>query len=145
MVKESPRHTNFAPGDSMELVAVVTVLALLEYIVFAMLVGRARGKYGVKAPAVTGHEVFERYFRVQQNTLELLVVFLPSLWLFASYVSAGWAALLGAVYLVGRVFYLRGYVADPAKREIGFALSFLPIVALVFGALVGVLIPLARG
>ena len=129
----------------MHFVALVGLLALLQYLVFGMLVGRARGKYGVKAPAVTGHEVFERYFRVQQNTLELLVVFLPSLWLFASYVSAGWAALLGAVYLVGRVLYLRGYVADPSKREIGFALSFLPIIVLVIGALVGVLVPLARG
>jgi uncharacterized membrane protein YecN with MAPEG domain len=129
----------------MHFVALVGLLALLQYLVFGTLVGRARGKYGVKAPAVTGHEVFERYFRVQQNTLELLVVFLPSLWLFASYVSAGWGAALGAVYLVGRVLYLRGYVADPSKREIGFALSFLPIIALVIGALVGVLIPLARG
>jgi uncharacterized MAPEG superfamily protein len=129
----------------MHFVALVGLLALLQYLVFGALVGRARGKYGVRAPAVTGHEVFERYFRVQQNTLELLVAFLPSLWLFASYVSAGWAALLGATYLVGRVLYLRSYVADPAKREIGFALSFLPIIALVVGALVGVLVPLARG
>ena len=129
----------------MHLVALVGLLALLQYMVFAMLVGRARGKYGVKAPAVTGHEVFERYFRVQQNTLELLVVFLPALWLFALYVSATWAAVLGAAYLVGRVLYLRGYVADPSKREIGFGLSFLPVLALVIGALVGVLVPLARG
>lgn len=129
----------------MHLVALVGLLALLQYLVFGMLVGRARGKYGVKAPAITGHEVFERYFRVQQNTLELLVVFLPALWLFALYVSATWAAILGATYLVGRVLYLRSYVADPAKREIGFGLSFLPIVALVIGALIGVLLPLARG
>jgi uncharacterized membrane protein YecN with MAPEG domain len=129
----------------MHFVALVGLLALLQYLVFGMLVGRARGKYGVKAPAVTGHEVFERYFRVQQNTLELLVVFLPALWLFALYVSATWAAILGAVYLVGRVLYLRGYVADPSKREIGFGMSFLPILVLVIGALIGVLLPLARG
>jgi uncharacterized membrane protein YecN with MAPEG domain len=129
----------------MHFVALVGMLALLQYLVFGMLVGRARGKYGVKAPAVTGHEVFERYFRVQQNTLELLVVFLPALWLFALYVSATWAAILGAVYLVGRVLYLRGYVADPSKREIGFGMSFLPILVLVIGALIGVLLPLARG
>jgi uncharacterized membrane protein YecN with MAPEG domain len=129
----------------MHFVALVGLLALLQYLVFGMLVGRARGKYGVKAPAVAGHEIFDRYFRVQQNTLELLVVFLPALWLFALYVSATWAAVLGAVYLVGRVLYLRGYVADPSKREIGFGLSFLPILVLVIGALVGVLVPLARG
>jgi uncharacterized membrane protein YecN with MAPEG domain len=129
----------------MHFVALVGLLALLQYLVFGMLVGRARGKYGVKAPAVTGHEVFERYFRVQQNTLELLVVLLPALWLFALYVSATWAAILGAVYLVGRVLYLRGYVSDPSKREIGFGMSFLPILVLVIGALIGVLLPLARG
>ena len=129
----------------MHYVALVGLLALLQYLVFGMLVGRARVKYGVKAPAVTGHEVFERHFRVQQNTLELLVVFLPALWLFALYASAGWAAILGVTYLVGRVMYFRGYVADPAKREIGFGLSFLPILGLVIGALIGVLLPLARG
>lgn len=129
----------------MHFVALVGLLALLQYLVFGALVGRARGKYGVKAPAVTGHEVFERYFRVQQNTLELLVAFLPALWLFALYVSATWAVVLGAVYLVGRVLFLRGYVADPSKREIGFGLSFLPILVLVVGALIGVLVPLARG
>ena len=121
----------------MELVAFVTVLALLEYVVFAMLVGRARGQYGVKAPAVTGHEIFERYFRVQQNTLELLVAFVPGVWLFGAYVSPNWAAGLGLVYLVGRILYLRGYVADPAKREIGFGLSVLPLFVLLLGALWG--------
>jgi len=123
----------------MEIVAVVALLALLEYIVFAALVGRARGLYQVAAPAVTGHPVFERYFRVQQNTLELLVVFLPSLWLFGHYLSPTWAALLGAVFLLGRVLYLRGYVADPKRREIGFGLSVLPILVLLLGGLWGAL------
>lgn len=120
----------------MDLVALVLALALLQYIVFAVLVGRARGTYGVKAPAVTGHEVFERYFRVQQNTLELLVIFVPALWLFGQYVSAIWASILGAVYLVGRVLYLKSYVADPAKRGAGFGLSMLPIMAMVIGVLI---------
>jgi hypothetical protein len=122
----------------MEYVALVTVLALLQYLGFGAAVGRARGRFGVKAPAVTGHEVFERYFRVQQNTLELLVVLLPALWLFAQYVDATWAAVLGAVYLVGRQVYFTGYVRDPARRELGFGLTALPIVALLLGALVGI-------
>ena len=121
----------------MEPVAVVIVLALLQYVAFGMLVGWARGKYGVKAPAVTGHETFDRYFRVHQNTLELLVVFVPAIWLFGIYVDPTWAALLGLVYLVARVLYLRGYVADPAKREVGFALSVLPVFVLLVGALWG--------
>jgi glutathione S-transferase len=121
----------------MEFVAVVIVLALLEYVVFGMLVGRARGVYGVKAPAVSGHEIFDRYFRVHQNTLELLVVFVPGMWLFGLYVDPTWAALLGLVYVVARILYLRGYVRDPAKREAGFAMSVLPILVLLVGALWG--------
>jgi len=121
----------------MEPVAVVIVLALIEYVVFGMLVGRARGIYHVKAPAVAGHEVFERWFRVHQNTLELLVVFVPSIWLFGQYVDPTWAAVLGFVYIVARILYLLGYVSDPAKREIGFALSVLPIMVLLVGALWG--------
>jgi uncharacterized membrane protein YecN with MAPEG domain len=121
----------------MEPVAIVILIALLQYVAFAALVGRARGKYGVKAPAVHGHEVFERYFRVHYNTLELIVVFVPAMWLFGSYVSPTWAAVLGLVYVVGRVAYLVGYVADPAKREIGFGLSVLPILVLLVGGLWG--------
>jgi uncharacterized membrane protein YecN with MAPEG domain len=121
----------------MEPVATVIVVALLEYVVFGALVGRARGLYGVKAPAVSGHEIFERYFRVHQNTLELLVSFVPAMWLFGLYVSPAWAAWLGLLYVAGRVVYLLGYVRDPAKREMGFALSVLPIVVLLVGALWG--------
>jgi glutathione S-transferase len=121
----------------MEPVAIVIVLALVQYVAFGMLVAWARGKYGVKAPAVTGHEVFDRYFRVHQNTLELLVVFVPAIWLFGLYVDPTWAALLGLVYVVARVLYLRGYVADPAKREVGFTLSILPVFLLLAGALWG--------
>jgi glutathione S-transferase len=129
----------------MEFVAIVAVLALLQYVWFAVLVGRARGKFGVNGPAVTGHPVFERYFRVQMNTLELLIALLPGLWLFAHYVSPTWAAVLGAVYLVGRFVYLQSYVADPAKRGAGFGLSMFPILGLLLGALVGAGLALLRG
>ena len=122
----------------MEYVAMVILLALVEYAAFGGLVGRARGKYGVHAPAVSGHPVFERYFRVQQNTLEQLVMFVPAIWLFGTYVNATWAALLGLVFVVARVLYLVGYVKDPAKREVGFALSSISVVALLLGALWGV-------
>ena len=121
----------------MEPVAAVIVIALLEYVVFGALVGRARGLYGVKAPAVSGHEIFERYFRVHQNTMELLVAFVPAAWLFGLYVSPAWAAGLGLVFVVGRIVYLLGYVKDPARREIGFGLSVLPIVVMLVGVLWG--------
>lgn len=121
----------------MAFVAIVAMLAVIEFMVFSMLVGRARGTYGVEAPATSGHEVFDRYFRVQQNTLEQLIVFLPGLWVFGNYVSPRWAALIGIIFILGRIVYLRGYVKDPASRSIGFILSFLPTVILVVGGLIG--------
>ena len=124
----------------MALVAAVILLALIEFLVFGLLVGRARVRCNVVAPATTGHPVFERYFRVQQNTLEQLVVFVPSMWFFGLYVSAVWAAGLGVLFVIGRAVYLKGYVADPKKRGAGFGLSFLPNVILAGGALVGAIL-----
>ncbi len=124
----------------MVLVEIVTVLALLQFVVFGALVGRARGKYGISAPAVSGHEMFERYYRVQINTLELLVVFVPSLWLAARYWSPLVVAAIGAIYLVGRVLYFRAYVSEPAKRGIGFVMSLGPAVLLLLATLVGAVI-----
>ncbi len=121
----------------MAYVDIVTALALLQYLVFGFRVGRARGRYGVKAPAVTGNEVFERHFRVQQNTLEQLIVLVPGLYLFSHYLNPWIAAALGLVYLVGRELFAASYVKDPAKREIGFGLSFLPSVILILGGLIG--------
>jgi len=121
----------------MEIVAAAIMLAVIEYIGFAMLVGYARGRYGVAAPAVAGHPEFERYFRVQQNTLEMLVPLVPSAWLFGLYVSAGWGALLVGVFVVGRAWYAAAYIRDPQRRGPGFGLSFLPLVILAIGALAG--------
>jgi uncharacterized MAPEG superfamily protein len=86
---------------------------------------------------MSGHEIFNRYFRVQMNTLELLVLFLPALWLASLYTAPLWTGLLGALYLVGRVLYLTLYVADPRKRGPGFGLSLLPILVLLLLALIG--------
>lgn len=123
----------------MALVALTILLALLEFMVLGGMVGYARNKYGVKAPATSGHEMFERHFRVHYNTLEQLIVFIPSVWLFGTYVSELWAAILGAVFVVSRVLYAFGYVADPKKREIGSVLTFVANGPLVLGALYGVL------
>jgi uncharacterized MAPEG superfamily protein len=126
----------------MEYVAIVATLALAELVWFGVLAGQARSKYGVQAPAVTGHPIFERYFRVQQNTLEQIVPFLPALFLFGRYVSAPIAAALGAIWLVGRVVYLRAYVADPARRGLGFGLTAIPTLVLIVGALIGAIVAL---
>src|SRR5208282_90468 len=130
-------------GTSMAYIDIVTALALLQFVVFGFKVGGARGKYGVKAPAITGNDIFERYFRVQQNTLEQLIVFIPGLYLFSRYFNPLWAAGLGVVYLVGRQVYSASYVKDPAKRGPGFGLTFLPAVILMLGGLIGAIMHLA--
>lgn len=121
----------------MDKIALVTGLLLLQYFVFMMLVGAARGKSGVQAPAVTGDPVFERTLRVQQNTLEQLLIVLPSLWLFATYFGETIAAGLGLVFFVGRVVYYRGYVAEPGKRGMGFGIGFLATIVLLIGSIAG--------
>ncbi len=128
----------------MALVELVTVLALLQFLYFGILVSRARERLGVKAPAITGNEVFERYVRVQMNTLELLILLLPALWIATAYLAAYWLALLGLVYLVGRFIYLRAYVAEPSRRSLGFALSALPILVLLAIDLIGCVMRLLR-
>ncbi len=119
----------------MAWVLIVIVLALFQFTFFGVAVSRARGRFQVQAPATTGNEVFERYFRVQMNTLEQLLVFLPAIWLFAQFVSPRWAAALGAVYLAGRQIYFFSYVKDPRGRSLGFALSSFPSLIMLGGVL----------
>lgn len=122
----------------MHLVELIALLAVVQYLFFGAMVGRARGRYGVKAPAVTGHEGFERAYRVQMNTLELMVALLPSLFVAARFWPSSWVAGIGAVYLLGRFIYWRAYIGNPASRSLGFLLSMLPVIALLLMALAGV-------
>ena len=129
----------------MAWIHLVALLVLVQYLLFGALVGRARGKYGVHAPATTGNEVFERYYRVQMNTLELMVVLLPAMWIAAAYWDPRWVAAAGAVYLIGRMVYLRAYTHDPASRALGFMLSVAPISVLLVAALIGAALRLVNG
>ncbi|HMN20856.1 MAG TPA: MAPEG family protein [Ottowia sp.] len=123
----------------MNWIHLVAVLALLEYLAFTVLTGRARVKYKIRAPATSGHEMFERAYRVQMNTLEQLVVFLPVLFLAGRYWPPAVVAGVGAVFLLGRVLYRHQYVKDPASRAPGFILTLLPNAALLLAALLGAL------
>lgn len=129
----------------MPLVEITIAVALLQLIYFSMRVGAARHKYNVSAPAISGNEIFERHYRVQMNTVELIVIFVPAIWLFGRHISPLWAAALGAVYIVGRFLYERSYVADPKKRSLGFGLSFVPIIILLLGGLGGAIAAAAIG
>jgi glutathione S-transferase len=121
----------------MAYVDIVTALALLQFVVFGFKVGKARTRYGIAAPAISGHATFERYFRVQQNTLEQLIVFIPGLYLYSRYFNPAVAAGIGVVYLIGREVYAVTYVKDPAKRSLGYGLTFVPMMVLVIGGIVG--------
>ncbi len=124
---------------SFHLPALITVLTLILLFAVAWNVGRARGRYKIDAPATSGHPKFDLAFRVQMNTVENAVAFLPALWLFAYYVSAEWAGALGAVWLGGRVWDAIAYCADAKKRGPAFGLSMLAFMALTGGALLGII------
>ena len=120
----------------MQAVAIVTILALAQFMLFSIQVGSMRGKHGVKAPAVTGHPEFERMFRVQQNTMEQLVAFIPALWIYAYLVNPFWGAAIGLVFIIGRFIYRASYVKDPDSRGIGFTLTFLPTAVMLVWSLI---------
>jgi len=135
------------------LVALVTLLSLALFFWMSLKVASARGRLNVPAPAVTGHPEFERHFRVQANTLEGLVLFLPSLWLFSLSVGELMnpgltdriAAALGVFWILGRVIYMQSYVRDPARRALGFSIQTLATLLLFIGGFVAVVMELSKG
>ena len=118
--------------------ALVTTLSLILYFVLTLNVGRARRKYKVMPPEMSGDPNFERVLRVQQNTLEQLILFLPSLWLFSQFISATLGSILGGIWIVGRILYAWGYYQAAEKRFIGFGIASLSTIALVLGSLLGI-------
>ena len=119
--------------------AFVLAVALLLYVGVFAAAGRARHRYDVKAPAVTGPPEFERAFRVQQNTLEQLVVFVPGFWLFSIFVSPAWGPAIGFLWLLARIFYAWSYYRDPASRGPGFVVSMVSNLVLLIGSIGGML------
>jgi len=118
-------------------VHIIAVLAVLQFFLFGVLVGRARRRHGIKPPATSGHEMFERAFRVHVNTLEQLVGFLPALLIASLYWPNAIVAGIGAVWIAGRFLYRHLYLADPAKRRAGFLLTVIPTFTLLTAALIG--------
>lgn len=121
-----------------QLPALVTLLAILLMFGTSAAVGLARSRFGIKAPATSGDPTFERVFRVQMNTLENAVLFLPTLWLAAHYGFAGWAGIAGLVWIAGRVWYAIGYCRDAAKREAGFVIGTVAWAVTLVLAAIGV-------
>ena len=120
-------------------VYIVIMLALIEYSILGFNAGLARSKYGVKAPATTGHPMFERAYRVHQNTMEQLIVFIPAMIVFCRFVSSRWAVILGVLFLIARVVYAFGYMRDPEQRAYGAGLTTAVNLILIIGGLIGLL------
>ena len=126
----------------MEATVIVTFLALAQYILFGIQVGSLRGKLNVPAPQETGPDEFERMNRVHLNTAEQLIVFVPALWMHALYANPLYGALIGLVFIAGRFIYRAAYLKDPASRELGFALTFIPSAVLLIWAVVAAVLRL---
>lgn len=124
----------------MELVFIVMLTALIHYLILGGLVGKARGDFGVQAPATTGHEKFERIYRAHQNTLENLIVFVPAIYIFAVYVDPLWAAGIGVVFVLGRIVYAVSYISAAEKRGKGAMVTGLANAVLVLGGLAGAVV-----
>jgi glutathione S-transferase len=125
--------------------ALVTCLAIALYFFTSIQVAKARQAFGVKVPAITGNPDFERVFRVQMNTLEWMPIFLPSLWLFAIYISDPVAAVIGLVWIAGRILYMTGYSQAAEKRGRGFGIQALATGILWLGALGAIIWRLVHG
>jgi len=119
----------------MEYVTAVVMLALLQYIYFAIEVGRARARFSVPAPATTGDEHFERFFRAHQNSTEQLVVFLPAIFACGYFANEALATALGLTFVVGRMLYFRGYTNPEKSRGLGFMLGLLSSVIMILSVL----------
>jgi glutathione S-transferase len=121
----------------MEALAIVTVLALIQSVLFAFLVGKSREEHGVSAPLMTGPDEFLREFRVHMNTVENLIVFIPALWMFGYFVGPYWAAGIGLVYVISRFMYRAAYTGNPEKRSLPFTIGLACQVILLLGTIVG--------
>jgi len=124
----------------MEYTILIIMIALAQFLYFTARVGLNRGKLGVNAPHTTGNDLWERMYRVQQNTLEQLIIFIPSMLVFSTYTSGRWVLIPGVLFLLGRQLYSHEYINDPASRTPGMALSLLCNIVLVGGALIGLLL-----
>jgi len=134
------RTTRKIEEKIVEPIAVVTVLAVFQLFSFAFLVGKQRVKHGVKAPAITGEAEFERAFRIHQNTVEQMVIFIPALWLFGYYVHALIGAALGLVFVISRFIYRKSYLSEPTTRATGFGIGALMMMILTIGGLIGAIL-----
>lgn len=125
--------------NTFALTSLITLIIVLLMLANLIMVGRARGKYQIQAPSVTGDEGFERIYRVQMNTIESVLLFLPSMWIYAYYLGDKGAACTGLIWVIGRILYALAYQSNPSKRGVGFVISMIAVFGAWLGGLYGVL------
>ena len=123
----------------MENATLIVLLALLQYVWFTVRVGTTRGKYEVNAPACEGDETWRRMFRIQQNTMEQLIILVPASYTFAYYTSPTWVLLPGAAFIIGRFLYSAEYIKDPKTRTPGMSITLAANATLILGSLSGLI------
>ncbi|HTC83775.1 MAG TPA: MAPEG family protein [Rhizomicrobium sp.] len=121
------------------LTALVTLLAILIAIGTAILVARVRTVTGVLPPAMSGDPRVERALRVQGNTVEGFIAFLPALWLAALYFQGWVPPIIGLIWCLGRIAYAVGYMADAKRRHLGFGICILSVFVLIILAGIGII------
>ena len=119
------------------LAACVTVLTLFVYFWMATQIGKARREHGIQAPEDRGPDAFNRVMRAYENTIEMMVLFLPALWLFSVTISDFWAGIIGIFFPIGRVLFALGYYQESGKRTRGFMIGFIATMILLIGATLG--------
>jgi glutathione S-transferase len=123
--------------NAYPLTSLITLLTVLLMFVTSVIVGKARVKYSIMAPATSGHEMFDRAYRVQMNTMEAALMMLPALWIYAVFNGEIGAFAMGVIWLLGRAWYAQAYLSNPARRGLGFGIAFVTLAGLWFGALMG--------
>lgn len=118
--------------------SLVTLLSVLQIFLFSWKASSTRVKHGIEAPQMHGHPDVDRAQRVHLNTMEQIIMFLPSLWLALPVLGDYYTSILGGVWLVGRQLYAHAYWADAAKRGTGMWVTFLAFIILFGAAAYGV-------
>lgn len=122
---------------------IITLFAVILLLVLSVRVSLMRNRHHIDGPAMTGNAELERAIRVHMNTVEQFVVFLPMLWLFAVLIDDVWAAVLGLIWLIGRIVYAVSYMRDPASRAPGMILTGVPTLLLTLGVAWGLIVLIA--
>jgi len=119
--------------------AFATLLDMVLYFFLSFTVSQGRRIYKIRSPLAEteGPEKFQRFYRMQMSLLEQLVFHLPTLWVAAYAMDDVFAALIGLIWLFGRLLYAVRYYQKPNRRIKGYIISMIANIILLIGAMAG--------